>query len=208
MPAPRRKSTSSQRRWLKIQTKYIRVNDRIRAPKVRTIGEDGGQIGIIPVEEALNLARERGLDLVEVSPQGDPPVCRIMDFDKYRYEIKKKERENKKKQSQSRLKEIKIRPNIDRHDYDVKLRHAVEFLQDGSKLRLTLVFRGREMAHQDLGRQTLDRLVNDLKDYSKVDSDYRKLGRRVTVVLSPTPAARRLRKNPDAEEKKDAQDQE
>jgi len=172
---------------------------------VRTIGEDGQQIGIIPIKDALKVSQERGLDLVEVSPQVDPPVCRIMDFDKYRYEIKKKERENKKKQSLSKLKEIKIRPNIDRHDYDVKLRHAIDFLTQGFKLRLTLVFRGREMRHQDLGKQTLDRIVDDLKDRSRVDSDYRKLGRRVTVVLSPVSATHRSSKPLCAEEKKNAE---
>lgn len=161
------------------------MNLGIRAPQVRTIDEDGRQVGVIPIAEALRLARERGRDLVEVAPAAVPPVCRILDYGKYRYEISKREKEAKKKQHYSRMKEIKVRPNIDPHDYQVKLRKAVEFLSKGLKLRLTMMFRGREMAHQDFGKRTLNRLVEDLKDHGTLDGAEKMIGRRLTLVVNP-----------------------
>lgn len=161
------------------------MNLGIRAPQVRTIDEDGRQIGVIPVAEALRLARERGRDLVEVAPTATPPVCRILDYGKYRYEISKREKEAKKKQHYSRMKEIKIRPNIDPHDYQVKLRKALEFLSKGLKLRLTMMFRGREMARQDLGKRTLIKLVEDLKNHGTMDGGEKMIGRRLTLVVNP-----------------------
>ena len=157
----------------------------IRAPTVRTIDEDGKQIGIIPLAEALRLARERGRDLVEVAPTATPPVCRILDYGKFRYEMGKREKEAKKKQHYSRMKEIKLRPNIDPHDYQVKLRKALEFLAKGLKLRLTLMFRGREMARQDFGKQTINKLVEDLKDHGTLDGGGKMIGRRLTLVINP-----------------------
>lgn len=161
------------------------MNLGIRAPQVRTIDEDGRQVGVIPIAEALRLARERGRDLVEVAPAAVPPVCRILDYGKYRYEISKREKEAKKKQHYSRMKEIKVRPNIDPHDYQVKLRKAVEFLSKGLKLRLTMMFRGREMVHQDFGKRTLNRLVEDLKDHGTLDGAEKMIGRRLTLVVNP-----------------------
>ncbi len=161
------------------------MNLGIRAPQVRTIDEDGRQVGVIPIAEALRLARERGRDLVEVAPAAVPPVCRILDYGKYRYEISKREKEAKKKQHYSRMKEIKVRPNIDPHDYQVKLRKAVEFLSKGLKLRLTMMFRGREMAHQDFGKRTLNRLVEDLKSHGTLDGAEKMIGRRLTLVVNP-----------------------
>jgi translation initiation factor IF-3 len=137
------------------------------------------------VAEALRLARERGRDLVEVAPTATPPVCRILDYGKYRYEISKREKEAKKKQHYSRMKEIKIRPNIDPHDYQVKLRKALEFLGKGLKLRLTMMFRGREMARQDLGKRTLIKLVEDLKNHGTMDGGEKMIGRRLTLVVNP-----------------------
>jgi len=151
-------------------------------------------VGIIPLEDALNLAKEQHRDLVCVAPQSTPPVCRIMDYGKFKYEISKRERDAKKKQHTDRMKEIKIRPRIDDNDYGVKLRKAVGFLQKGFKLRLTLMFRGREMAHQELGYQTLARLIEDLKEHGTLETDYRKMGRRVTCLINPSPAGKTSKK--------------
>jgi translation initiation factor IF-3 len=135
--------------------------------------------------EALSLARERGLDLVCVAPQSIPPVCRILDYGKYKYELSKREKESKKKQHLGRLKEIKLKARIEEHDYQVKLRKAVEFLGRGDKLKLTLTLRGREMIRQDLGRNTLNRMIEDLKDLGQAEGIPRAMGRRLTVLISP-----------------------
>ncbi|MFH1038739.1 MAG: translation initiation factor IF-3 [PVC group bacterium] len=164
---------------------HIFINNDIRANKVRTIDTDGTQLGILLLPEALNLARERELDLVCVSPQSVPPVCRILDYGKYKYELSKREKEGKKQQHAGRLKEIKLKSRIEEHDYQVKLRKAVEFLQRGDKLRLTLAFRGREMIRQDLGRQIIDRMIADLKEHGTLEGGARMMGRRLTTVLSP-----------------------
>ncbi len=140
------------------------------------------------MSEALNLAREKYLDLVCVSPQSIPPVCRILDYGKYKYELSKREKEGKKQAHAGRMKEIKLKPRIEEHDYQVKLRKAVEFLQRGDKLRLTLTFRGREMVRQDLGRHILDRMIDDLKEYGLLEGNSRMMGRRLTIVLSPLQA--------------------
>lgn len=131
------------------------------------------------------MARERGLDLVCVAPQSIPPVCRILDYGKYKYELNKREKESKKKQHFGRLKEIKLKARIEEHDYQVKLRKAVEFLGRGDKLKLTLTLRGREMIRQDLGRNTLNRMIEDLKDYGQAEGFPRAMGRRLTVLLTP-----------------------
>jgi len=161
------------------------VNRDIRADKVRTIDEDGTQLGILPLDEALQIARKKERDLVCVSPQSIPPVCRILDYGKFKYELNKREKESRKRHHLFKLKEIKIRPRIDDHDYRVKLRRAIEFLERGCKLRLTLTFRGREMAHQELGHQTLERMIEDLKEYGSPEGSFRKMGRRLTLIVSP-----------------------
>ncbi len=137
--------------------------------------------------DALSLARERGLDLVCVAPQSIPPVCRILDFGKYKYELSKREKESKKKQHLGRLKEIKLKARIEEHDYQVKLRKAIEFLSRGDKLKLTLTLRGREMIRQDLGRDTLSRMIEDLKDLGQAEGIPRTMGRRMLVMISPHP---------------------
>ncbi len=152
---------------------------------MRAIDTDGTQLGILNLAEALSLARERELDLVCVSPQAIPPVCRILDYGKYKYELSKREKEGKKKQHLGRLKEIKLKARIEDHDYQVKLRKAVEFLSRGDKLRLTLTLRGREMLRQELGRNTLNRMIEDLKAYGLADGIPRTLGRRLTTMLTP-----------------------
>ncbi|MGH2753452.1 MAG: translation initiation factor IF-3 [Actinomycetota bacterium] len=161
------------------------MNDRIRVPKVRVVGADGQQIGIIDTQAALDMAAEQDLDLVEVAGQADPPVCRIMDYGKYKYEQDQRQKEARKKQSLIVVKEMKMRPKIDPHDYETKKGHVVRFLRQGAKVKVTIMFRGREMAHQDLGRKLLDRLSDDLKDIAKIDAFPKVDGRNMTMVLSP-----------------------
>jgi len=162
-----------------------RVNDMIRAPSIRLIGAAGEQIGVVTVREAIIKAEEAGLDLVEISPNAEPPVCKIMDFGKYKYELQKKANEARKKQKVIEIKEIKIRPTIEEHDYQVKLRSARRFLEEGNKVKMTLRFRGREMSHQDLGMEVLKRLQTDLSDLGKVESPPRMEGRQVQMVMGP-----------------------
>ncbi len=161
------------------------MNDRIRVPKVRVVGADGSQVGIIDIQDALDMAQEQDLDLVEVAAQADPPVCRIMDYGKFKYEQDQRQKEARKKQSLIVVKEMKMRPKIDPHDYATKKGHVVRFLRQGAKVKVTIMFRGREMAHQDLGRRLLDRLSTELSDISKIDAYPKIDGRNMTMVLSP-----------------------
>jgi translation initiation factor IF-3 len=161
------------------------VNDRIRSPEVRLVGADGQQIGIVAAEEALRRARELDLDLVEVAPMAQPPVCRIMDYGKYKYERDVRQKEARKKQARVEVKEIKMRPKIDPHDYGTKKGHVERFLKAGARVKVTIMFRGREMAHTELGRRLLDRLTEDLRELATVDA-YPKLdGRNMVMVLAP-----------------------
>ncbi len=162
-----------------------RVNDMINVRKVRIIDAEGENRGVVTIEEALDLAAESGLDLVEISPNVDPPVCKVMDYGKFKYEAQKKKNEAKKKQKIIEIKEIKMRPNIDQHDYDVKMRAINRFLEDGDKVKVTLRFRGREMAHQDLGLQLLDKVRNDLEDVAKVEQLPKLEGRQMIMVVAP-----------------------
>jgi translation initiation factor IF-3 len=156
----------------------LRINDRIRVREVRLINAAGEQVGIVPTFKALEAAVESGLDLVEVSPEAKPPVCKIMDYGKYKYMSEKKEKEARKKSHVIVTKEIKIRPKIDRHDLEVKLRHIREFLSEGHKVRLAIMYRGREMAHQEFGRDLMDRCLKDLEEkavveqYPKLEGNY------------------------------------
>jgi translation initiation factor IF-3 len=165
--------------------KQLRVNERIRISQIRVIAEDGAQLGIMTPPDALRLARERGLDLVEVAPQTSPPVCRIMDFNKFRYEEQRREREAKKKHHVAKLKEVKFKPRIEAHDYQVKLRKLKDFLMRGDQAKVTMVYRGRELAHVELGRRILDRLIEDLKPISKVERTPALDGRFMTMVFGP-----------------------
>jgi translation initiation factor IF-3 len=163
----------------------LRINDRIRVPRVRVVAADGQQVGIIDTQEALEMAQQQDLDLVEVAAQADPPVCRIMDYGKYKYDQAVRQKEARKKQSQVVVKEMKMRPKIDRHDYGTKKGHVVRFLKQGAKVKVTIMFRGREMAHQELGRKLLDQLATDVADIAKVDVAPKVDGRNMTMVLSP-----------------------
>jgi len=161
------------------------VNDRIRVPKVRVVASDGTQVGIIDTQKALDMAADQDLDLVEVAAQADPPVCRIMDYGKYKYEQDQRQKEARKKQSLIVVKEMKMRPKIDKHDYETKKGHVVRFLRQGAKVKVTIMFRGREMAHQELGRKLLDQLSADVAEIAKVDTPPKVDGRNMTMVLGP-----------------------
>ena len=167
------------------QLRQLRVNERIRIAQVRVIGEDGAQLGVMVPADALRMAKEQGLDLVEVAPQTSPPVCRIMDFNKFRYDENRREREAKKKHHIAKLKEVKFKPHIEAHDYQVKLDMLRRFLKRGDQAKVTMVYRGRELAHTELGRRILDRLVEDLKPISKVERSPQLDGRFMTMVFGP-----------------------
>ncbi|MFL5521763.1 MAG: translation initiation factor IF-3, partial [Gemmatimonadales bacterium] len=161
------------------------INRQIRISPVRVIDQDGGQLGVLAVEEALALAQERGLDLVEVAATARPPVVKIMDYGKYKFEEAKAARAAKKKQHIIHLKEVKYRPGIDDHDFDFKTRHAREFLQDGNKVKVTMMYRGRQLAHLELGKAVLDRVAAAVADIGKIEADAKLEGRNMTMVLAP-----------------------
>ncbi|MGH2720337.1 MAG: translation initiation factor IF-3 [Actinomycetota bacterium] len=161
------------------------MNDRIRAPQVRLIGHDGQQIGVMATKLALDRARELDLDLVEVAPLAEPPVCRLMDFGKWKYEQDVRAKEARKRQSQVVVKEMKFRPKISTHDYEVKRNHVRRFLEEGSKVKITIMFRGREMAHTELGAKLLDRLGKDLANVAGVELMPKLDGRNMTMVMAP-----------------------
>ena len=165
--------------------RQLRINERIRASQIRAIAEDGTQLGVMVPADALKLARERGLDLVEVAPQTSPPVCRILDFNKFRYEEQRREREARKKHHVAKLKEVKLKPHIEEHDYQVKLGMLKRFLLRGDQAKVTMVYRGRELAHTELGRRILDRLSQDLQSISKVERSPSLDGRFMTMVFGP-----------------------
>ena len=165
-----------------------RVNRQIRISPVRVIAPDGEQMGILPIERALEIAEEQGLDLVEVAPLARPPVCRIMDYGKFKYEEQRQAREARKKQHHVQIKEVKMRPGIEDHDFEFKVRHARKFLLDGNKVKLTMMFRGRQMAHPEYGRQVLDRVFLELQDVSKIESQPLMEGRSMVMVLAPVKA--------------------
>lgn len=167
----------------------IRRNKRIRATEIRVVLPDGRQAGIMQTSQALAIAQEAGLDLVEVAAQAKPPVCRVMDFGKYVYEQKKKT--NDSKAVSAKLKEVKFRPRVEQHDFMTKLRHAEEFLFHGNKVKLTLTFRGREMAHTDVGFETITRAVNDLEHVGHPDNTPKLVGRNIIVMMTPLPANKR-----------------
>ena len=162
-----------------------KINEAIRVKDVRLIDETGQNVGVVPTVDALARAVTAGLDLVEVSPEADPPVCKILDFGKYKYQTQKKAAEARKHQKIVEIKEIKMRPAIDDHDYDVKMRSIKRFFEEGDKVKITLRFRGREMAHQQLGMQVLQRVKGDLEPIAKVESEPRLEGRQMVMVLSP-----------------------
>jgi translation initiation factor IF-3 len=162
-----------------------RVNDDIQVPEVRLIDDTGDNRGVVSMAEARQLAEDTGYDLVEISPHADPPVCKLLDYGKYKYEAQKKANEARKKQKTIEVKEIKLRPNIDQHDYEVKMRSVTRFFDAGDKVKVTLRFRGREMAHQELGMNVLNRVREDMNEVAKVEQFPKMEGRQMVMVLTP-----------------------
>ena len=162
-----------------------RVNEAIRASSVRCIDPEGEQLGVLPIKEALSRAFELGLDLVELQPNAEPPVCKILDYGKFKYQAQKRANEARKKQKVIEVKEIKLRPNIDEHDYQVKMRAVQKFLGAGDKVKVTLRFRGREMAHVELGAQLLDRVKTEIDEFAKVEALPKMEGRQMIMVIAP-----------------------
>ncbi|MGQ0838887.1 translation initiation factor IF-3 [Actinokineospora sp.] len=162
-----------------------RINDRIRVPEVRLVGPNGEQVGIVRIEDALRLAQEADLDLVEVAPQARPPVCKLMDFGKFKYESAQKARESRRNQVLTVIKEQKLRPKIDSHDYETKKRNVVRFLEHGNKVKVTIMFRGREQSRPELGFRLLQRLADDVQELGFVESSAKQDGRNMIMVLAP-----------------------
>jgi translation initiation factor IF-3 len=162
-----------------------RINEELRGKEFRVISPTGEMIGILSKAEALRKAEEFGLDLVEISPNANPPVCKIIDFGKYQYELAKKDKIQRKNQQQQQLKELRFKPRTEKHDFDFKTKHARGFLESGNKVKATVMFRGREITHKEYGRDILERFVEELKDVSKIDVEIKMEGRNMTVLLSP-----------------------
>lgn len=172
---------------------FVRVNGKIRAREVRVIGVDGNQLGVFSLGEAINMARANAVDLVEIAPNATPPVCRLVDYGKFRYEQSKKEKESKKHQHANKVKEIQLSANIDPHDFGVKLNHAVDFLCEEMKVKATLRFRGREMAHQEYGFQVMDKFIKELAPFGHPDAAPKLIGRGLNVMFSPLPRNKRAK---------------
>ncbi len=166
-----------------------RINERIRVPEVRLINENGEQVGIVPTEEAREYARERDLDLVEVAPDSKPPVCRVLDYSKYKYEQEQKAKAARKHQQQVNVREIKLRPKIAQHDYETKRGHVERFLRNQDKVKVTIMFRGREQTHPERGRMLLDRLLQDVSELATVEQEPLQEGRNMTMLLAPVRGA-------------------
>lgn len=162
-----------------------RINDRIRAREIRVIGSDGDNLGVLSVPEALAIAQREGLDLVELSPNAEPPVCKILDYGKYKYEQQKKASLARKNQKVQDIKEIKMRPGIDTHDYEVKMKKVRKFLENGDKVKLTIRFRGREMAHPELGADVMKRVADEVKEIVKIEARPKLEGRQMIMVIAP-----------------------
>lgn len=169
---------------MSIEKRY-RVNNQIRVPQVRVIAADGTMLGVKQTYEAVNIARAAGLDLVEISPTSNPPVCKIMDFNKFLYSEEKKERENKRKQRESELKEIRINPRIAQHDLETKIRHMEEFLKRNDRVRVSLMFHGREMQHKDIGENLLNSIQDKLSDIAELDGKVNNTGNKIIITLKP-----------------------
>jgi translation initiation factor IF-3 len=163
------------------------VNNQIRVPAVRLLDPDGNQIGIVSISDALTKARQYDLDLVEIAPTAQPPVCRIMDFGKYKFDMAKKEKEARRHQAGQRVKEVKFHPNVEDHDYQTKLRHIREFIADGHRVKASLMFRGREQAHKEFGHQLMNRLMKDVEDVARIERPPEDLGRFIVMMLAPGP---------------------
>ena len=165
--------------------KFIRINERINTSQVRLIGSDGSQLGVMSAQRAMEIAGQQDLDLVEVAPGATPPVCRIIEFSKFKYDLEKKERESKKHQKQGRLKEIRLKPNIDEHDFQTKVKQALSFLEKKDKVKVNLFFRGRQMEHIDLGKKVLDKFIVDTQEGGQLEKAPSMEGRIMSFVIAP-----------------------
>ncbi|MFA6457380.1 MAG: translation initiation factor IF-3 [Bacteroidota bacterium] len=189
-----------------IKEKRPRINEEIRGDVIRVIEDGGGQVGVMSPREALAIAVQRGKDLIEVVPNANPPVCKIMDFGKFKYEIQKKEKLQKKHQHVSQLKELRFHPNTDTHDFEFKTKHAIKFLEEGDKVKATVIFKGREVAYKEQGEELLNRLTEKLSMYSKVDQPAKMEGRFMIMIFTPDRTAKaRVEKNKQEQEKAQAQ---
>jgi translation initiation factor IF-3 len=177
---------------------FVRVNGKIRAREVRVIGTDGKQLGVLSLADAINMARASGVDLVEIASAATPPVCRLVDYGKFRYEQSKRDKEAKKHQHANKVKEIQLSPSIDPHDFGVKLSHAIDFLCEEMKVKVTLRFRGREMAHKEIGFQQVEKFIKDVSPYGHPDFAPKLVGKGINLMLSPLPRNKRA-KNPKAQ---------
>lgn len=171
--------------WIIAQNKAHRLNEEITAPQVRLIGANGEQLGVVDIRTALRMAEDAEVDLVEIAPNATPPVCRVMDYGKFKYQEAKRAHESRQKQKQVQLKEIKLRPGTDENDYQIKLRNMLRFLEDGDKVKVTLRFRGREMAHQEFGARQLERIKADLEEFGNVEQMPKMEGRQMIMVVAP-----------------------
>jgi translation initiation factor IF-3 len=171
------------------------VNEDIRAPKVRVIDADGTQLGIYTVRDAIKLSNERGLDLVEIAPQAQPPVCKIINFGKFRYEQQKKEKIQRKHQQTSTLKEIRLHPNTDVHDFDFKVKHAINFLEEGNKVKVVVIFKGREMAYTEKGEELINRFIERTDDTARVEAEAKMEGRNMSAILAPDKSKKKIKKD-------------
>lgn len=176
--------TGTCRRWQSIN-KDLRINEEIRVREIRLVSDDGQQLGVVPIKEGLRIAVEQGLDLVEVAPQAKPPVCRIMDYGKYKYEQSKRDRDARKKQKIIEIKELKLRPKIEDHDFQVKVKNAQRFLLDGDKVKVTMMFRGREISHSELGRDLSLKFFKIVEDQAIMEREPRIEGRNMIMILAP-----------------------
>jgi translation initiation factor IF-3 len=181
----RRQRPGPQRRQTHISEKRVRVNEQIRISPVRLIQDDGEQIGIVSIDEARERAKDRGMDLVEVAAEARPPVVKMMDYGKFKYEAARAAREARKKQHTIKVKEVKFRPGIEDHDYDFKVGHVRRFLDEGNKVKLTMMFRGRQITHPELGLEVLQKVTEDLKDVAKVESNANMEGRAMSMIVAP-----------------------
>lgn len=170
-----------------ISKETMRINEEIRAKEVRLNSATNEPLGIVQLQDALRMAMEQNLDLVEVAPTARPPVCRIMDFGKFKYEQQKREKEVKKKQKIVTVKEVKLRPNIEDHDFEVKFKNAQRFLEDGDKVKVTIMFRGRELSHPELGRKVLDKMALQIKDIANIERGAKLEGKNMIMILAPKP---------------------
>jgi translation initiation factor IF-3 len=171
-----------------------RINERIRGPEVRLIGEDGEQVGVVKRDDALSYARERDLDLVEIAPEASPPVCRVLDYSKYKYEQEQRRKQARKHQQQVTIREMKLRPKIATHDYETKKGHILRFLKHGDKVKVTIMFRGREVAHPERGEVLLRRVAEELGEFGAIEQEPNQEGRNMTMVLAPVRASANSRK--------------